>query len=56
MFRFFQNESEHLNPKVSQRSDRRGNTWWEIQNPTTGRITRVATDNEARICLEQQSY
>jgi len=56
MFGFLREESDQSNPRVVRRSDRRGNTWWEIQNPMTGRITRVETDDAARICIEQKNY
>lgn len=49
-------EVSHREPQVFCRSDRQGRTWWDITNPVTGRVTRVATEEEARICIERNAF
>lgn len=50
------NTAHRFEPQVFCRSDRQGHTWWDIHHPVTGRITRVATEDEARICIEKNQY
>ncbi|MBD1911779.1 MULTISPECIES: hypothetical protein [unclassified Leptolyngbya] len=49
-------ESFYTEPQVYYRSDRQGRTWWDIRNPVTGHITRVATEEEARIRIEKSAF
>lgn len=40
--------------KVWQRSDRKGNRYWQAYNPTTGRSISAGSEDEIRAWIEQQ--
>lgn len=40
-------------PKIWQKRDRAGNTWWYVHNPVIGRTVCLASEEEVRIWLEQ---
>ncbi len=43
-------------PKVWQKCDRKGNTYWLIFNPITGLYISFGSEQEVRIWLEERYY
>lgn len=43
-------------PKVCQKSDRAGNTWWSVYDPSTGRSSNLSSEMEVRMWLEERRY
>lgn len=42
--------------QVWQSSDRHGNTWWNAYDPATGRSTKLSSEAEMRVWIEQRYY
>lgn len=43
-------------PRVWQRRDRTGKTWWHGYDPVSGRSTCLASEAEMRMWLEERYY
>lgn len=43
-------------PKVRQKSNRRGEIWWEVYDPYTNLTARFASELEVRMWLDQRHY
>ncbi len=48
--------SQERELKAWQKTDRRGNTYWNVYNPVTDKTAQFASEAEVRIWLEQQYY
>lgn len=56
LMRFFDSASHHREPKIAQKCDRQGQTYWQIYDPTTRHYTSLASEKEVRIWLEERYY
>lgn len=45
-----------LEPKIWQKCDRRGNSYWLVRDPVTGRSAHFASEQEVRVWLEKRYY
>ncbi|NJL41258.1 MAG: hypothetical protein HC840_15155 [Leptolyngbyaceae cyanobacterium RM2_2_4] len=48
--------SGNKEPKISQRRDRRGESFWRVYDPITGESARFNSELEVRFWLEQRYY
>lgn len=42
------------NPRIWQRCDRAGNTWWTLYDPVTQRFYQFSSESEVRMWLDEQ--
>ena len=48
--------SQEHEVKAWEKTDRRGNTYWNVYNPVTDKTVQFGSEAEVRIWLEQQYY
>ena len=53
LWRYF---SQRLEPKIWQKRDRYGNSYWVVYDPTTGHSSCFSSEQEVRVWLEQRYY
>lgn len=46
----------HTEPRIWQRLDRAGYTWWHVYDPTTGRTAQLESEEAVQIWLEERFY
>lgn len=56
LIKFLDSTSNHQEPKIAQRCDRQGHTYWQIYDPVTRQYTSFASEKEVRIWLEKRYY
>lgn len=56
LVKFFDSASHDREPKISQKRDRNGSTYWLLYDPVTRQYTSFASEEEVRIWLEKRYY